>query len=53
MTCNGGDHCITPTFSLFKSQILAVMDKIRGKKRHFDIDTIHEHMTKSQVSNVD
>ena len=55
ITCNARDHCITPAtiFSLFKSKILAVIDKIREKKKHFDIDAIYEHITKSQVSNVD
>ena len=54
-TCNGGDHCKTPTtiFSYFKSKIIAVIAEIRKRKRRPHIDAIYEHIMKPEVLNAD
>ena len=41
------------TFDLFKPHVLSVIDNIRGKKNHPDVDSIFSHVVKSSATNID
>ena len=41
------------TFDLFKPHVLSVIDNIREKKNHPDVDSIFNHVVKSSATNID
>ena len=40
------------SFEIFKPKILMAIDKIQGKKKHADIDTVHNFIVQVDATNI-
>ena len=48
LTVNNND-----SFNIFKPKILTAIDKIKGKKKRADIDSIHDFIAQTEATNID